>query len=131
MVLSMMLNCIALLPKNCLLSRAFAIKAMESMQELNPNKERASNSQIMFLCLHAAGLTLIPTSIIGYRAAMNASNPADVMLPMIITSFAGTLAALRRGFVPLQAGRAEPGHGGPVRRRQGPGYAGLGVRSAA
>ncbi len=47
----------------------------------------------MFMCLHAAGLTLIPTSIIGYRAAENASNPADVMLPCIITSFVGTIAA--------------------------------------
>ena len=72
----------------------FGLKAMETMQESNPDKDRASNSQIMFLCLHAAGLTLIPTSIIGYRAAMNASNPADVMLPIIITSFIGTVAAL-------------------------------------
>jgi spore maturation protein SpmA/spore maturation protein SpmB len=72
----------------------FGLKAMESMQEVNPVKERASNSQIMFLCLHAAGLTLIPTSIIGYRAAQGASNPADIMLPCIITSFIGTLAAL-------------------------------------
>jgi spore maturation protein SpmA/spore maturation protein SpmB len=72
----------------------FGLKAMESLQEINPDKERASNAQIMFLCLHAAGLTLIPTSIIGYRAAQNAQNPADVMLPCIITSFIGTLAAL-------------------------------------
>jgi spore maturation protein SpmA len=72
----------------------FGLKAMESMQEVNQNKERASNSQIMFLCLHAAGLTLIPTSIIGYRAAQNAANPADIMLPTIITSFIGTIAAL-------------------------------------
>lgn len=72
----------------------FGLKAMESMQEANVNKEKASNSQIMFLCLHAAGLTLIPTSIIGYRAAQNASNPADIMLPCIITSFVGTIAAL-------------------------------------
>lgn len=72
----------------------FGLKAMESMQEDNPDKTRASNSQIMFLCLHAAGLTLIPTSIIGYRAVMNAANPADVMIPIIITSFTGTLAAL-------------------------------------
>ncbi|MFN5664743.1 MAG: nucleoside recognition domain-containing protein, partial [Bacteroidota bacterium] len=50
--------------------------------------------QIMFLCLHAAGLTLIPTSIIGYRAAQGAANPSDIMLPCIITSFVGTLAAL-------------------------------------
>lgn len=72
----------------------FGLKAMESMQAVNERKETASNSQIMFLCLHAAGLTLIPTSIIGYRAALNAANPADVMLPTIITSFIGTLAAL-------------------------------------
>jgi spore maturation protein SpmA len=72
----------------------FGLKAMESMQELNKEKETASNSQIMFLCLHAAGLTLIPTSIIGYRAAQNAANPADIMLPTIITSFVGTIAAL-------------------------------------
>lgn len=72
----------------------FGLKAMESLQELNPDKERASNSQIMFLCLHAAGLTLIPTSIIGYRAAQGAHNPSDVMLPCIITSFIGTLAAM-------------------------------------
>jgi spore maturation protein SpmA len=72
----------------------FGLKAMESMQELNTEKEKASNSQIMFLCLHAAGLTLIPTSIIGYRAAQNAANPADIMLPTIITSFVGTIAAL-------------------------------------
>ncbi|MDB6030215.1 MAG: spore maturation protein [Verrucomicrobiales bacterium] len=72
----------------------FGLKAMESMQAVNETKEKASNSQIMFLCLHAAGLTLIPTSIIGYRAAQKASNPADVMLPTIITSFIGTLAAL-------------------------------------
>jgi spore maturation protein SpmB len=72
----------------------FGLKAMESMQDVNSDKERASNSQIMFLCLHAAGLTLIPTSIIGYRAAQNATNPSDIMLPTIITSFVGTLAAL-------------------------------------
>lgn len=72
----------------------FGLKAMESLQEINPDKDKASNPQIMFMCLHAAGLTLIPTSIIGYRAAQNAQNPADVMLPCIITSFIGTLAAL-------------------------------------
>lgn len=72
----------------------FGLKAMESLQELNEDKEKASDSQIMFMCLHAAGLTLIPTSIIGYRAAQHAANPADVMLPCIITSFVGTIAAL-------------------------------------
>jgi spore maturation protein SpmA len=72
----------------------FGLKAMESLQEINTEKDKATNSQIMFLCLHAAGLTLIPTSIIGYRAAQHAANPADIMLPTIITSFIGTLAAL-------------------------------------
>ncbi|MFM7637030.1 MAG: nucleoside recognition domain-containing protein, partial [Crocinitomicaceae bacterium] len=71
----------------------FGLKAMQSLQEINPDKDRASDAQIMFMCLHAAGLTLIPTSIIGYRAAQNASNPADVMLPCIITSFIGTIVA--------------------------------------
>jgi spore maturation protein SpmA/spore maturation protein SpmB len=71
----------------------FGLKAMQSLQELNPDKDKASDAQIMFMCLHAAGLTLIPTSIIGYRAAENAANPADVMLPCIITSFVGTIAA--------------------------------------
>jgi spore maturation protein SpmA/spore maturation protein SpmB len=71
----------------------FGLKAMQSLQEINPDKSKASDAQIMFMCLHAAGLTLIPTSIIGYRAAQNAANPADVMLPCIITSFIGTIAA--------------------------------------
>ncbi len=71
----------------------FGLKAMESLQEINPEKDKASDAQIMFMCLHASGLTLIATSIIGYRAAAGASNPADVMLPCIITSFIGTIAA--------------------------------------
>lgn len=71
----------------------FGLKAMESLQTINPQKDKASDAQIMFMCLHASGLTLIATSIIGYRAAANATNPADVMLPCIITSFIGTIAA--------------------------------------
>ncbi|MGO4772616.1 nucleoside recognition domain-containing protein [Flavobacterium sp. W22_SRS_FK3] len=71
----------------------FGLKAMESLQELNPDKDTASDAQIMFMCLHASGLTLIATSIIGYRAAAGSSNPADVMLPCIITSFIGSIAA--------------------------------------
>jgi spore maturation protein SpmA/spore maturation protein SpmB len=71
----------------------FGLKAMESLQELNEDKDKASDAQIMFMCLHASGLTLIATSIIGYRAAAGSSNPADVMLPCIITSFIGTIAA--------------------------------------
>lgn len=72
----------------------FGLKAMESLQELNPNKEVASNSQIMFLCLHAAGLNLIPVSVIAVRAAQNASDPTDVFLPCMMVTFAGTMAAM-------------------------------------
>src|SRR5436189_284452 len=61
---------------------------------LNPNKERASNSQIMFLCLHACGPTLIPVSIIAIRASANATNPTDIFIPCMIVTFAATLAAL-------------------------------------
>lgn len=72
----------------------FGIKAMESLQELNPNKETATNSQIMFLCLHASGLTLIPVSIIAIRASLNASNPTSIFIPCMIATFAATIAAM-------------------------------------
>mgnify|MGYP001040302897 FL=1 len=72
----------------------FGLKAMQSLQELNPNKEVASNSQIMFLCLHAAGLNLIPVSVIAVRAAQNASNPTDIFIPCMIVTFVGTIAAM-------------------------------------
>lgn len=72
----------------------FGIKAMESLQELNPNKDVASNSQIMFLCLHAAGLCLIPVSVIAIRSTQNAQDPTDVFIPCLIVTFAGTMAAM-------------------------------------
>lgn len=72
----------------------FGLKAMESLQTLNPSTERASNAQIMFLCLHASGLTLIPVSIIAIRASMKASNPTDIFLPCLIATFAATMAAM-------------------------------------
>ena len=72
----------------------FGIKSMESLQELNPNKETASNAQIMFLCLHAAGLTLIPVSIIAIRSSMKAINPTDIFIPCMIATFIATLAAM-------------------------------------
>jgi spore maturation protein SpmA len=68
------------------------LKAMNSMQELNPEKETASNSQIMFLVLNTAGLTLIPVSVMVYRAQQNAANPSDVFIPILLATFAGTLA---------------------------------------
>ncbi len=72
----------------------FGIKAMESLQTLNPNKETASNAQIMFLCLHASGLTLIPVSIIALRASAKAANPLDIFIPCMIATFVATIAAM-------------------------------------
>ncbi|HRF26216.1 MAG TPA: nucleoside recognition domain-containing protein [Ferruginibacter sp.] len=72
----------------------FGIKAMQSLQELNTSKDSASNAQLMFLCLHASGLTLIPVSIIALRASAKASNPMDIFIPCMIATFAATLAAL-------------------------------------
>ena len=72
----------------------FGLKAMESLQELNPDKASASNSQIMFLCLHAAGLNLIPVSVIAIRSAQKASDPTDVFLPCMIVTFVGTMVAM-------------------------------------
>src|SRR5215831_18381452 len=65
----------------------FGIKAMESLQELNPNKDKASNAQVMFLCLHASGLTLIPVTIIADRLALKAPNPTDVFIPCVLSCF--------------------------------------------
>jgi spore maturation protein SpmA len=74
----------------------FGLKAMESLQELNPRKDTASNAQIMFLVLHASGLTLIPISIIAMRASVKppAANPTDIFIPCMIATFAATVAAL-------------------------------------
>jgi spore maturation protein SpmA/spore maturation protein SpmB len=72
----------------------FGVKAMESLQELNPDKTRASNSQVMFLCLHASGLTLIPVSVIAIRAGAGAKNATDIFVPCMIVTFAATVAAM-------------------------------------
>jgi len=72
----------------------FGLKAMESLQELNPNKSEASNAQIMFLCLHASGLTLIPVSIIALRSAAKSANPMDIFIPCMIATFVATIAAM-------------------------------------
>jgi len=74
----------------------FGIKAMESLQELNPDKSRATNAQVMFMCLHAAGLTLIPVAIIAARAAVKppSANPTDIFVPCMIATFVATMAAM-------------------------------------
>ncbi len=70
------------------------LKAMQQLQELNPDKERATNAQIMFLVLNTSGLTLIPIGVMVYRAKLGAANPADVFLPILITTYCSTLAGL-------------------------------------
>jgi spore maturation protein SpmA len=72
----------------------FGLKAMDSLQSLNPNKEEASNAQIMFLVLHTSGMTLIPISIMAQRAVLGARDPSDVFLPILIATYVGTMVAL-------------------------------------
>ena len=72
----------------------FGLKAMDSLQSLNPDKEKATNAQIMFLCLHASGLTLIPVSIIATRSSLNSATPTDIFLPTMIATFCATMAAM-------------------------------------
>ncbi|MDQ6812970.1 MAG: spore maturation protein, partial [Bacteroidota bacterium] len=72
----------------------FGIKSMESLQEINSDKEIASDAQIMFLCLHAAGFALIPVSIIAVRASLKSANPTDIFVPCMITTFVATMAAM-------------------------------------
>ena len=70
------------------------LKAMEQMQELNTKKDTASNSMIMFLVLNTSGLTLIPVSIMVYRAQMNATQPTDIFIPILLATFFSTLAGI-------------------------------------
>ncbi len=70
------------------------LKAMQELQELNPEKDRATNAQIMFLVLNTSGLTVIPVSIMVYRAQLGAANPTDVFLPILIATYFSTLAGL-------------------------------------
>lgn len=70
------------------------LKAMESMQELNKTKDTATNPMIMFLVLNTSGLTLIPVSIMVYRAQLGAAQPTDVFVPILLATFAATLAGI-------------------------------------
>ena len=70
------------------------LKAMERLQELNPKKDTASNSMIMFLVLNTSGLTIIPVSIMVYRAQMSAANPTDIFIPILLATFFSTLAGI-------------------------------------
>ena len=70
------------------------LKAMNELQTLNPKKDTASNAQIMFLVLNTSGLTLIPVSIMAYRAQQGAANPADIFIPTLLATYFSTLAGL-------------------------------------
>ena len=70
------------------------LKAMQQLQELNSKKEAASDAMIMFICVNASGLTLIPVTIMMYRAQMGAANPSDVFLPIMLATFTSTLVAI-------------------------------------
>ena len=70
------------------------LKAMEQLQEINPKKDTASNPMIMFLVLNTSGLTLIPISIMVYRAQMGASQPTDIFIPILLATFFSTIAGI-------------------------------------
>lgn len=70
------------------------LKAMNELQEINPNKEQASNAMIMFLTLNTAGFTIIPVSIIAFRATAGAANPTDIFLPLLIATYGGMISGL-------------------------------------
>ena len=76
------------------LDNAATPMGLKAMQQLNPNKESASNSMVMFLCINASGLTLIPITIMMYRAQLGAANPSDVFLPIMLATFTSTLVAI-------------------------------------
>ena len=70
------------------------LKAMEQLQDLNKKKDTATNSMIMFLVLNTSGLTLIPVSIMVYRAQMGAAQPTDIFVPILLATFFSTLAGI-------------------------------------
>lgn len=72
----------------------FGLKAMESLQSLNPDKDTASNAQIMFLVLHTSGLTLIPLAIMAQRAILGAKDPSDIFIPCMIATYVATVAGI-------------------------------------
>lgn len=72
----------------------FGLKAMQELQEINLRKEEASNPMIMFLILNASGLTLIPVTIMVYRAQLGAANPADIFVPIMIATFSSTVIGM-------------------------------------
>ena len=91
---SMMLNVAANMLGLDNAATPMGLKAMKELQEHNPDKEVASDPMIMFLVLNASGLCLIPVTIMVYRAQLGAANPADVFIPILISTFVATLAGM-------------------------------------
>jgi len=75
-------------------STPVGLKAMSEMQEVNPKKDTASNAQIMFMVINAAGITIIPVSIIVYRTQLGAANPADIFIPILISTFFASMTGI-------------------------------------
>ncbi|WP_296942650.1 nucleoside recognition domain-containing protein [uncultured Massilia sp.] len=72
----------------------FGLKAMESLQTLNPHKDTATNAQIMFLVLHTSGLTLIPLAIMAQRAILGAADPSDIFIPCMVATYVATVTGI-------------------------------------
>lgn len=77
----------------------FGLKAMQSLQEINPKKDTASRSMITFLVLNTSGLTIIPTTVISLRMMYGSSNPTSIVFPCIIATFLSTIAGLIMDYI--------------------------------
>ncbi len=91
---SMMMNVAANMLNLDNAATPLGLQAMKEMQATNPKKDTASNAQIMFLVLNTSGLTIIPVTIMVYRAQLGAANPADIFIPILLATFFSTLAGL-------------------------------------
>jgi spore maturation protein SpmA len=72
----------------------FGLKAMESLQTLNPNKDEPTDAQIMFLVLHTSGLTLIPLAIMAQRSILGAADPSDIFIPCMVATYVATMTGI-------------------------------------
>ena len=72
----------------------FGLKAMESLQSLNPNKDEATDAQLMFLVIQTSGLTIIPLAVMAQRAVLGAANPADIFIPTLIATYTATIFSI-------------------------------------
>ena len=83
----------------CNAAKPFGLKAMQSLQEINPKKDTVSRSMITFLVLNTSGLTIIPTTVISLRMMYGSSNPTGIVFPCIIATFLSTIAGLIMDYI--------------------------------